>query len=190
MSTRSNTQTLKPTVSSASLDTLEDIEETKRLDARLARLHRDILPRAPYLLTVPTDRPYHISPSQADNWRRGTLFDADEEALQYMSYIPRDPSDGLIVTVGDWDDGNGGIMKKETTKENGPTTPQRPPVQKKKITLSAYKRKTQAAEGGKTVPKPPVVDEVKKEETKVNGVSSAAEKPVVSSLPPDKDKKR
>ena len=181
-------------VSSGAPKTPSTIDDTKDLDARLDRLIRYTLPRSPYLLTVPTDKPYHVSPHQAGNWRKGTLFSEDEESLQYMSFLARDWGDSLLVTVGGWDDENGGIMKNNTFKADGANAgtsmPQQGQVPKKRITLSAYKDKKKAGGSGTVSPNVPTVNKVGTDNHKVNGVSSDAPKPVISQKPPENEKKR
>jgi len=111
-----------------------------------------------------------------------------------MSFLSRNWEDSLLVAIGGWDDEKGSVMETDTATTDGvksrTNTPQNGQVQKKKITLSAYKNKAKAGEGQKLVPKVPEVNGVDNHNNKVNGMSVHAGKPAVSETPPGKDKKR
>ncbi|KAI9840501.1 MAG: hypothetical protein M1837_001561 [Sclerophora amabilis] len=113
-------------------------DDPDRVDQRLSFLIRHTLPKSPYLLSVPTDKPYHLSSYQEHNWRVGGPFAADEEELQYMSFLPRDSDDSLIVARGNWDE-----MEKDAPSKNGVRSGTTTPLngKTKKISLSAYKSK-------------------------------------------------
>lgn len=173
---------------------LSDSDDLPNLDARLHRLSQRTLPRSPYLLTVPSDKPYHISSQQADNWRIGSPFDVNEEKLQYMTFLSRNWEDSLLVAVGGWDDEQGGIMETGTATADGlatrANTPQQGTTQKKKITLSAYKNKARAGDGQKPVSKVPDVKRVENQNPNVNGKSLNTEKAAVSQPLQENEKKR
>ncbi|KAI9871125.1 MAG: hypothetical protein M1830_003287 [Pleopsidium flavum] len=195
MSIRPNhTQTKKSTVFSASPPSPRNTDDPDNIDIRLLRLTQRTLPRSPYLLTVPSDKPYHISSHQSGNWRIGSPFNANEESLQYMSFLSRNWEDSLLVAIGGWDDEKGSVMETGTAKTDGvkssTNTPQNGQVQKKKITLSAYKNKAKAIEGQRAVPKAPEVNSAKNHNPKVNGVSADAGRPALSRTPPENNKKR
>ena len=116
-------------------------QDLAELNAKLKNISDNIIPPSPYLLTVPTDVPYNISRHQANDWRRGTPFDANEEPLQYMSFL-RDWDDGLITAVGGWDNDKGEIMDPAQQKQAARSSTSTPRVSAKKISLSDYKKKT------------------------------------------------
>ena len=128
--------------------------ENSPTDLRLKRLSEKILPESPYILTVPTT--YRVSSHQANDWRRGSPFGADEERLQYLSFFSHAWDDTMLNAVGDWDDGQGGIADKssqnssKTNSWTGSPLPGQPP--RKKISLQAYKNKTAAQAGAKLSP--------------------------------------
>ena len=130
------------------------------LDSRIKRLRDSILPTSPYLLTVPSDGPPLGSSHQPNYWRKGTPFAANEERLQYLSFLAH--GDGLIKAVGGWDNDKGEIMettsKQLQSRSSGMSGSQQTQSQKKKISLSDYKTKA----GGQAVTK---------DVTKANGTS-------------------
>ena len=130
----------KPTINS-------EPDDPDNVDARLQHLNKNILPNSPYLLTVPSDIPYRVHHQQANNWKINSPFDADEEGLQYMSFLYRDWDDSILVARGDWDN-EGSVMENgissRTEVRSGTTTPSHGQGQKKKITLSDYKSKPKA----------------------------------------------
>ncbi|KAI9815683.1 MAG: hypothetical protein M1827_002079 [Pycnora praestabilis] len=127
-----------------------DLEDPHNIDARLSRLGQDILPKSPYLLTIPSDRPFRVSPYQENNWRIGSPFAEHEEQLQYVSFLHRDWDDSILVAKGDWEEKDE-VMEKEQVSKNGErsgtSTPVNGQAQKKKISLSAYKSKPKGLVG-------------------------------------------
>lgn len=127
------------------------------VDKRLKRLKDNILPDTPYLMDLTTPSRYHMSPHQANNWRKGSPFDKHEEQLQYMTFLPHTArGDTMLRTSGNWDDADGKI-KTEPTKpmssgSSGAISPsgQQP---KKKISLLDYRNKMAGQTSGKTSPK-------------------------------------
>ncbi|KAI9759388.1 MAG: hypothetical protein M4579_002377 [Chaenotheca gracillima] len=128
------TSTALPKPTTASADVKDDPD---RVDERLQFLTRHILPTSPYLLSVPTKSPYRVAPHQQDNWRVGVPFAADEEELQYMSFLPRDRDDGLLVARANWE--TNGAMEGAADGQSGTATPVNGNL--KKISLSTYKNK-------------------------------------------------
>ena len=129
---------------------VQESTELEKLNARLSHISKKILSASPYLLTVPSDRPYNINPHQANDWRRQTPFDANEEQLQYMSFLNREFDDGLIRAIGGWDNEKGEIMDTTTTathgSRSGTTTPRPGQAPGKKISLAEYKNKKAASQ--------------------------------------------
>lgn len=122
-----------------------NISDGNQIDERLKRLRDNVLPESPYVLTVPTT--YHVSAYQANDWRRGTPFTAEEQKLQYLTFLPHTMDDTMLKADGDWDDGNGGVADKSsqsvsTRRSSGTMSPlpgQDP--RRKKMTLEDYKKK-------------------------------------------------
>lgn len=115
------------------------------VDARFKHLADDLFPSQPYLLTVPTDKPYRLGGRTVTNWAvgKGCLFAPEEEQLQYMTFLARQAEDTLLVAVGGWSDEHGNIMQEEESSkpaaEQG-NNPSRNGQQKKKITFKDYKK--------------------------------------------------
>ncbi|KAI1931147.1 hypothetical protein LOZ65_001346 [Ophidiomyces ophidiicola] len=134
----------------SSLTVLEPVQSKKRsyaqylsdIDSRFHHLTSDVFPYHPYLLTVPSERPYRLGSQTASNWAvgNGCLFAPEEEQLQYLTFLSRQAEDTLLVAVGGWSDENGNIMAEEPEKPPPDSTaPHR--LQKKKITFNDYKKK-------------------------------------------------
>ncbi|EED15107.1 conserved hypothetical protein [Talaromyces stipitatus ATCC 10500] len=120
--------------------------ELESVNTRLGRLKDDVLPSAPYLLTVPTDVPFRLGNRFVNNWAVGKKgpFAIEEQQLQYMTFLMHNDTDSLLVAVGDWSDNEGRVMAKkddEGSRVATPTTPAAPQsgAAKKKISLSDYK---------------------------------------------------
>lgn len=120
--------------------------ELASVDKRLRRLQDEVLPSAPYLLTVPTDVPFHLGNRFVNNWAVGKKgpFAVEEQQLQYMTFLMHHDADSLLVAVGDWteNDGQATMGKKDDEKPRAlPSASGTPQVGgiKKKITLSDYK---------------------------------------------------
>ena len=113
----------------------------KRIDARLQRLSDNVLPKSPYLVVSSSNTVYRVNQYQANEWRRGSPFAANEEKLQYLSFNARD--DPMLHWVGGWDDGNGGIAEEQPRRasagRSGTNSPLQGQVPKKKISLLDYK---------------------------------------------------
>ena len=110
----------------------------RELDERLRRASEKILPPSPYLLTVPTSKPFHLDAGQVEEWRKGTPFSAEEAHLQYMSFMPHWDS-GLITPIGGWADEKGEMIDEEKEKrKSASATPQ---VGAKKMSLAEYKQR-------------------------------------------------
>ena len=126
--------------------------ELDKLNARLGHISKRVLPSAPYMLTVPSDQPYTLTSYQANDWRRNTPFDVNEEQLQYMSFLSRDFDDGLIRAIGGWDNDKGEIIDNTSSRledsRSGTTTPRPGQTTGKKISLAEYKNKKATTQSG------------------------------------------
>ncbi|OJD25053.1 hypothetical protein ACJ73_03581 [Blastomyces percursus] len=123
-------------------------EFLKGVNTRFKHLSDKVLPASPYLLKVPTERPFHLGSRFASNWAVGDNrpFAPEEEHLQYMTFLPHQGEDTLLVAVGGWSDERGNIMEEDMSKV--PSIATSPSVdtpkhklQRKKISLSEYKKK-------------------------------------------------
>lgn len=165
-------------------------------DARLKHISDKILPKSPYLLTVPSDRPYRPTPQQLGEWHKGLPFSADEAPLQYLSFLSRDWDDSLLRVVGGWDNEKGEMMDSATVQVNGArsgtSTPQLGAGAKKKISLSDYKSKAAGvgAAGVGAVKPMPKVSEKAVAVPEVNGTSAPIEKPLKPPEVPQHGQKR
>ncbi|PGH16900.1 hypothetical protein AJ80_05044 [Polytolypa hystricis UAMH7299] len=130
------------------------------INSRFQHLTDNVLPASPYLLTLPTERPFRLGSRFVSNWAVGEnrFFAPDEEHLQYMTFLShQDEEDTLLVAVGGWCDQNGSVMDEDSTRSAAVTEPTtttttttttstpRNGVQKKKISLSDYKKKAKEA---------------------------------------------
>jgi hypothetical protein len=123
--------------------------QIKIVDERLRHLCDDILPKYPYLLSVPSDVPYRHGSRFVNSWYRGTPFSLEEEQLQYMSFLSYQEEDtSLLKAEGGWADEEGNIMPEDASPQetgtNGGSTPIAG-MQRKKITLNDYKNKGKGA---------------------------------------------
>lgn len=119
------------------------------LDRQLKRLKDEILPATPYLLTLPTNVPYHLGNRIVNNWAVGEEgpFTEEEQKLQYLTFLTHQDDDSLLVAVGDWAEEHGSDMAEnghEFSNATGPSSISAKPSVKKKISLSDYKSKTKS----------------------------------------------
>lgn len=155
-----------------------DAQELRKLDAAVDRIFKAV-PDHPYILSVPCDEPRFHYPSrqEAHSWQRHTPFSLDEERLQYMTYIYREPGESCFVVRSqvdeDRDRQKAQYAQKAPSFLSGTNTPSQ--GTKKKISLSAYKNKL----AGGPVQYKEAVPEKQKEKVesnmegkKVNGVTA------------------
>ncbi|KAK4938371.1 hypothetical protein LTR10_021170 [Elasticomyces elasticus] len=117
-----------------------------QVNERLAHLWESILPRQPYLLSVPSDVPYRHSSRFINTWYEGTPFDEDEEQLQYLSFLPHlGEHESLLKVEGGWADEQGNrIQEEELSQRTVPASGRNTPADtgnRKKISLKDYKTK-------------------------------------------------
>ena len=130
------------------------------VNTRFKSLKDNVFPDHPYLIKVPTDRPYTVRGRHVNNWAvgRNTLFSREEEHLQYMSFLSHENEDTVLLAVGGWADSEGKIMPEEEPAK--PTTCPPGGGSKKRITFNDYKKK--AAQGVRASPEAPQKEAVKK----------------------------
>ena len=121
----------------------------RSLNADIDRLSQSVLPKHPYLISVPSDVPYRHSSRFVHTWFIGTPFNRREEQLQYLSFLPhQDDNEELLSVVGGWSDDQGNMIEGEpsprTAYNSGRNTPL-DPSSRKKISLKDYKTKDQMA---------------------------------------------
>ncbi|KAF2878363.1 hypothetical protein BDV95DRAFT_478690 [Massariosphaeria phaeospora] len=106
-----------------------------KLDNIFKRIKRAV-PRAPYILATPSLDPYkYHSAQEAHSWILGHLFNADEEHLQYRTFLFREPyQDCFTQSHGEDDE-----PEPERPKSQASNATNQAP--KKKMSLSAYKSK-------------------------------------------------
>lgn len=140
-------------------------EILSQLDDRILRLRHSILPRHPYLVSVPSDVPYRHSSRFINTWYEGTAFDRTEEQLQYLSFLSRQREDESLLKVeGGWaDDAGNRIDEDALSPKTIPNTGQNTPADqghRKKISWKDYKTKGKVSP--ESAPRPPVVASPKK----------------------------
>ena len=91
------------------------------VDAHLDTLFKTRLSSTPYIQRIrqSADRPVQ-TPKQTDYWAKGTLFSESEHDLQYLTF--RRDMDGIIESLGSWDDGNGSILQATPPDDPSSTT--------------------------------------------------------------------
>lgn len=145
------------------------------VDRRLKELTGHVLPAAPYILRLPTEHPYHVRSRFVNNWAVGTksthFFSPAEEELQYLTFLSHQTHfDTLLVATGGWSDGKGSIATRDdhgaggkdssagkeppmatsvpsdgASQQRSPFAPVLSNGQKKKISLSDYRKRASAA---------------------------------------------
>jgi hypothetical protein len=129
---------LRPSMSPA------DAEELRKLDAAVDRIFKAV-PEHPYILSVPCEEPRYHYPSlqEAHSWQQNTPFSLDEERLQYMTFLYREPSESCFVVRSQVDEERDRLafLKKQNRLPSLPTTPLLKSSAKNKISFGAYKAK-------------------------------------------------
>ncbi|KAK5058683.1 hypothetical protein LTR84_010947 [Exophiala bonariae] len=139
-------QGMNKTSSDKSKEIPRTSEILSQLDDRILRLRHSILPRHPYLLSVPSDVPYRHSSRFVNTWYEGTAFDRTEEQLQYLSFLSRQLEDESLLKVeGGWADDRGNRIDEDAlSPKTIPNTGQNTPADqghRKKISWKDYKTK-------------------------------------------------
>ncbi|KAF2491576.1 hypothetical protein BU16DRAFT_565276 [Lophium mytilinum] len=75
----------------------EDADELAKLDAIIDRI-RKVVPTEPYILSTPTDLPYHrVDDQERRSWMIGDLWEPREEYRQYQTWQYRDREDTVYA---------------------------------------------------------------------------------------------
>ncbi|PWY68049.1 hypothetical protein BO70DRAFT_300805 [Aspergillus heteromorphus CBS 117.55] len=113
------------------------------IDQRLKRLSQEVLPFYPFLLTVPTDVPFHLGSRFVNNWAVSNEgpFTPEEQQLQYMTFLTHHEGDSLLVAVGDWSNATGNVMSDQRSGTQSATSTPSNNSTKKKISLNDYKNR-------------------------------------------------
>ncbi|CAG7923573.1 unnamed protein product [Penicillium olsonii] len=122
--------------------------DRQALDLRLQRLSDEVLSPVPYILTFPTNAPFHLGNRATGNWAVGhdRPFSVEEQQLQYMTFLSHHDTDSLLVAVGDWSDETGRMMADRSTDPSTTESSRDATGTKKKISLKDYKhQKTSGA---------------------------------------------
>ncbi|KAL6243445.1 hypothetical protein RBB50_009437 [Rhinocladiella similis] len=116
-----------------------------QLDQRIHHLQESILPRQPYLLSVPSGVPYQHSSRFINTWYEGTPFERHEEQLQYLSFSAHQGEhESLLKVEGGWADDQGNPIEDEVSPRTVPASGRNTPAEsghRKKISLKDYKTK-------------------------------------------------
>lgn len=155
-----------------------------QLDERFHHLTDQILPRQPYLLSVPSDVPYRHSSRFVNTWYEGTPFDRKEEQLQYVSFLPHlGDHETLLKVEGGWADDQGNPIEGEELSPNAvPASGRNTPAglaHRKKISLKDYKTKGKSSPDSTPRSQPPQLLE-KKKITPIKSEDAIEVKPQVS----------
>ena len=133
---------------SSTTTTSDSNADLSRLDQQIALLAESVLPRAPYLISVPSDVPYRHGRQFVNEWHRATPFTGEEEALQYMSFLTYDSfENSLLKAEGAWADDHGNLIRDNSSHHSRASTVHSPHAgaQRKKITLKDYQSKTRTS---------------------------------------------
>ncbi|KAI9671144.1 MAG: hypothetical protein M1817_003651 [Caeruleum heppii] len=153
-----------PAAASSMTTNQNDHQHTDTIDGRLHALTENVLPKTPYLLSLPQGGNYRVNPAQADNWKIGVPFANDEEELQYMTFLSRQWEDGILIARGDWEKPDN-MMLSTNPPKSGAATPIN--GKKRKISFGAYKNRSRATTpalgGGTAASSQEVTDEAKRE---------------------------
>lgn len=138
-----------------------------QLDERLHHLSESILPRQPYLLSVPSDVPYRHSSRFINTWYEGTPFDRTEEQVQYVSFLPHlGDHESLLKVEGGWADDQGNPVEEELSPKTVPASGRNTPLEtghRKKISLKDYKTKGKSPSN--STPQPQLIKVAEKVQT-------------------------
>jgi len=119
-----------------------------QLDERIHHLQEYIVPRQPYLLSVPSDVPYRHSSRFTNTWYEGTPFNRHEEQLQYLSFLTHQGDHETLLKVeGGWADEQGNPIEEELSPRTVPASGHNTPAgsgHRKKISLKDYKTKSKS----------------------------------------------
>ncbi|KAK5277907.1 hypothetical protein LTR40_009813, partial [Exophiala xenobiotica] len=119
-----------------------------QLDERIHHLQEHIVPRQPYLVSVPSDVPYRHSTRFTNTWYEGTPFDRHEEQLQYLSFLAHQGDhESLLKVEGGWADEQGNPIEEELSPQTVPASGRNTPAEpghRKKISLKDYKTKSKS----------------------------------------------
>ncbi|KAL2439373.1 hypothetical protein ABEF95_007045 [Exophiala dermatitidis] len=132
---------------------------TAVLDRRLHHLREAVLPRQPYLLSVPSDVPYRHSSRFINTWYEGTPFSPQEEQIQYVSFLPHQGEhEALLKVEGGWADEQGNPIVEEVSPKTLPVSGRNTPAEtarRKKISLKDYKTKGRSPPESTSLRRPP-----------------------------------
>ncbi|KAI9774929.1 MAG: hypothetical protein M1840_000145 [Geoglossum simile] len=137
-------------LSSASTTPSSHIEnDHNNVDVRLRLLYKNnLIPKAPYILTVPCDIPYSRHPSQRHSWNVNSLFAIHEEQLQYVSFLYREVTDGVLRPIaGDTED----VMDKRRPPTNNTRSGTATPSNGRRIKMSLSDYVTNKPKAGMAV---------------------------------------
>lgn len=116
-----------------------------KFDARIADVSDKVLPKQPYLITIPSDSPYRRHSTDPNRWYLNTPFSKQEEQLQYMSLLThQDDDESLLRVDGSRIDEDGHLQAASVSPRSElPSRPETPNehAPKKKLTLKDYKTK-------------------------------------------------
>ena len=138
-----------------------------KYDDRIGAVCDRILPKQPYLLTIPSNLPYRRHTSDPNRWFLDTPFHRKEEQLQYMSLLLHQADDEPLLKVdGTRIDIDGHLLPAMASPQSeAPSRPQTPSEAgpKKKISLADYKSKDRS---GVNTPERRPVDDIRKQAIK------------------------
>ena len=138
-----------------------------KYDNRIAGVSERILPKQPYLITIPSEYPYRRHTTDPARWYLNTPFHRKEEQLQYMSLLLHQNDDEALLRVdGTRIDEDGRLLAHAPSpRSEVPSRPETPhdAGPKKKISLKDYKTKDRS---GINTPERRSADQIRKQAIK------------------------
>lgn len=124
-------------------------EPFAKFDNRIAKASDRIFPRQPYLVTIPSEKPFHRHANDQTRWYLYAPFSKKEEQLQYMSFLLHQGDDEVLMRVdGTRIDEDGRLLAPAQSPRSEPQSTPQTPIDsgpKKKISLKDYKTKDKSA---------------------------------------------
>ena len=141
-SSHRNHKNLRPNKFQAQPTPALESQTLDKLNKRLKHLTDNVLPSTPYLISLPTDRPFNTSHYQNEDLLRHTPFKVGEEQLQYASFLASNwEDDDLIIRVGDLGDNRADDTNTSPQSQKMQSASATPKTVAKKISIGEYSKR-------------------------------------------------
>lgn len=165
-------------------------EPFAKFDDRIAKASDRILTKQPYLITIPSEKPFRRHANDQTRWYMHTPFTRKEEQLQYMSFLLHQDDDEVLMKVdGTRIDEDGRLLAPvQSPRSESQSRPQTPSTTeagpRKKISLKDYKTKDKSAI---STPDSKPVDDIRRQAIKSH--KEEVEAKIVEEAKPVQEKK-